>query len=87
MNIISVSHHCLISLIMNQTCSLLMKQDQDTWLCQTPLLVGVGKEGPTDRPTDRPTKPFVGRPPGSGNYTSEIENPNLLINHLNATIA
>ena len=24
------------------------------------------KTGQTDRPTDRPTKPFLGRPPGSG---------------------
>ena len=24
------------------------------------------KTGPTDRQTDRPTKPFLGRPPGSG---------------------
>ena len=29
-----------------------------------------GKEGPTDRPTDRQTKPFLGRPPGSGKYST-----------------
>ena len=42
-----------------------VKQDQDTWLRQTPPAGWWRKRG-TDRPTDRPTKPFVGQPPGSG---------------------
>ena len=42
-------------------------QRHHTWCCLDNHLNGWGgKEGPTDRPTDRPTKPFVGRPPGSG---------------------
>ena len=50
------------------------KQDQDTWLCQTPPAGWGRKRGtdrPTDRTTDRPTKPFVGRPPGSGKHAGE----------------
>ena len=48
---------------------IVIKQDQDTWLCQTPPAGWGRKRGtdrPTDQPTDRPTKPFVGRPLGSG---------------------
>ena len=40
----------------------LVMPDPPCWLGQEK------RDGPTDRPTGRPTKPFVGRPPGSGKY-------------------
>ena len=61
-----------------------LKQDQDTWLCQTPT-AGWGRkrgtDGRTDGRIDRPTKPFVGRPPGSGNQEKGVLKPKKFKKH------